>query len=63
VSGAFDGLIVDDTGAAIFNDPSSASVTVVGDTPDVPPIPLPASALLLLGGISGLAALRRRRAN
>lgn len=30
-----------------------------GDTPEV--IPLPASALLLLAGIGGLAALRRRR--
>lgn len=30
--------------------------------PPVPPIPLPASAFLMIGGLAGLAALRRRRA-
>lgn len=34
---------------------------IVVDIPDVAPVPLPASALLLLGGVGGLAALRRRR--
>ena len=31
------------------------------DTPDTAPIPLPASALLLLGAIGGLGAMRSRR--
>ncbi|WP_103174544.1 VPLPA-CTERM sorting domain-containing protein [Paracoccus sp. SY] len=41
-------------------DLSHASV-YYADEPTPAPIPLPASALLLLGGVGGLAALRRRR--
>jgi hypothetical protein len=39
---------------------SHASVYYSGE-PTPAPVPLPASALLLLGGVGGLAALRRRK--
>lgn len=35
---------------------------LVIDVPDVAPIPLPASAVLLIAGLGGFAALRRRKA-
>lgn len=40
-------------------EPVSATVSVVADT-EVPPVPLPASALLLLAGAASFGAIRRR---
>lgn len=54
----FTGLTKVDFGSA-----TSANVRLddIGLSRDVPPVPLPAAAWLLLGGIGGLAALRRRK--
>ena len=38
-----------------------AKLTVSYDAPVLPPVPVPAAGLLLLGALGGLAALRRRR--
>lgn len=50
-------------GAFGFYNYSQSSVRYAGITEDVlpPTIPLPASSLLLVGGMGGIAALRRRR--
>lgn len=46
----------------LFSGPLQGSITVVGDDTVAPPaVPLPASTLLLLGGMGGLAAMRRRQ--
>lgn len=62
------GQVIDVSGNAIFqNITSLAFITNTGNarvddiTVDVAPVPLPASAALLLAGMGGLAAIRRRK--
>ena len=66
-----DGQVIDVSGNALFQNITSLSFLtntgnarvddIVVDVPDVAPVPLPASAALLLAGMGGLAALRRRK--
>ena len=51
-------FIVDTTGRRISIDGAITAITLNGD---MSPVPLPASALLLVGAVGGLGALRRRR--
>ncbi|WP_299818748.1 VPLPA-CTERM sorting domain-containing protein [uncultured Jannaschia sp.] len=54
-------FVVDTTGLQDNIDGQIDAITLnAGDTPNV--IPLPATSLLLLGGMGGLAALRRKKA-
>lgn len=44
-----------------FNASASTSVTIKADPNTMTPVPLPASALLLMAGLAGLIGMRRRR--
>lgn len=65
------GQVIDVSGNALFQNITSLSFLtntgnarvddIVVDIPNVAPIPLPASAVLLLAGMGGLTALRRRK--
>ena len=56
-----DGVLASPGGTAIVEGPLTAQATVTGPvTPPAPVVPLPASALLLLGALGGLGALRLR---
>ena len=58
----FNNRFITGSASPIFDGGFSRTVTIVADDTVAPPaVPLPASALLLLGGMGGLAAMRRRQ--
>lgn len=56
--GGFTGLWYAGTGVPFLGQPDYGTVSLNYETADIAPIPLPASLLLLLGGIGSLGALR-----